>query len=44
LDWTPPNPRAALGASHGFDEPFVWNVADAARFPLADRDASAAAL
>jgi para-nitrobenzyl esterase len=32
--WTPPFEGGRLGAAHGFDEPFLWGVADAARVPF----------
>ena len=41
FDWSPPGAGAAFGASHGFDEAFVWNAADAERFPLTAGDESA---
>ena len=44
FDWTPFGGNAGLGAAHSFDEAFVWDVADAAQLPLAEGDASAAAL
>ncbi|WP_158815733.1 carboxylesterase/lipase family protein [Methylocapsa sp. S129] len=44
FDWSAPGAAAALGASHGFDEAFVWNAADARRFPLAAGDDDAAKL
>jgi para-nitrobenzyl esterase len=39
FDWSPSGDNRNLGASHGFDEAFVWNAVD--RFRLADGDASA---
>lgn len=42
FDWAPPGDLARLGAAHGFDEAFVWNVADEARFPPCAADPSAA--
>ena len=44
FDWSAPGAAAALGASHGFDEAFIWNAADATRFPLAAGDAAAGGL
>jgi para-nitrobenzyl esterase len=44
FDWTPPGENAILGAAHGLDETFVWNVADAARSPIASGDAGASTL
>ena len=44
FDWAPSGGNAGLGAAHGFDEAFVWDVADAARFPLAAGDRSAPGL
>ena len=41
FDWSPPGASAALGASHGFDEAFVWNAADAKHFPLTAGDEGA---
>ena len=41
FDWSPPGVGAALGASHGFDEAFVWNVADPEHFPLTAGDEGA---
>jgi para-nitrobenzyl esterase len=32
--WTPPYAAGRLGAAHGFDEPFLWGVADPARVPF----------
>lgn len=43
--WTPPYGNGRLGAAHGFDEPFVWGVADRQRVPfIAGAEAEAAAL
>ena len=42
FDWSPPGEQARLGASHGFDEAFVWN--NTAAFPLAAEDPLAAPL
>ena len=44
FDWTAPGAGAALGAAHGFDEAFVWNAADPARFPLSAGADDASAL
>ena len=44
FDWSPPGALSKLGATHGFDEAFVWNVADPVRFPLAASDNGARAL
>jgi para-nitrobenzyl esterase len=41
FDWTPPDPYAHLGASHAFDEAFIWNVVDAGRFPPSTGDPGA---
>ena len=38
FDWSPPGVGAVLGASHGFDEVFVWNTADPEHFPLTAGD------
>ena len=38
FDWSPPGAAARLGASHDFDEAFVWNVAHSELFPLAAGD------
>lgn len=35
FDWTPPSPWDEWGASHGFDEPFVWGRVDARWVPYA---------
>ena len=32
--WAPPFDGGRLGAAHGFDEPFLWGVADPARVPF----------
>jgi para-nitrobenzyl esterase len=32
--WAPPLEGGRLGAAHGFDEPFLWGVADPARVPF----------
>src|ERR1700748_2583023 len=32
--WKPPFEGGRLGAAHGFDEPFLWGVADPARIPF----------
>ncbi len=42
FDWRSPLEGGALGASHGFDEPFVWNTT--ARAPYAAADPAAAAV
>ncbi len=44
FDWSPPAAGSALGAAHGFDEAFVWNAVDGARFPLAAGDPEATRL
>lgn len=44
FDWSPPGAGAVLGASHGFDEAFVWNAAAAEHFPLTAGDESAQGL
>jgi para-nitrobenzyl esterase len=38
FDWSACGAGSAFGASHGFDEAFVWNVADPIRFPLVAGD------
>jgi para-nitrobenzyl esterase len=40
FDWSAPG-AAALGASHGFDEAFVWNAVSPERFPLGTGDEEA---
>ena len=42
FDWRSPLEGGTLGASHGFDEPFVWNTT--ARAPYAAADPAAAAV
>ena len=41
FDWSPPGAGAALGASHSFDEAFVWNAVNPGAFPLVGDDEGA---
>ncbi len=43
FDWAPPEPFTALGASHSFDEAFVWNVVEEFRPAMQDPIAPALA-
>lgn len=40
FDWTPPEPWAQWGASHAFDEPFIWGGLDIEATPYALGDAA----
>lgn len=42
--WSPALPHVALGASHGFDEPFVFGLHDPQRVPIAVGSPDAAVL
>ncbi len=44
FDWQPLPPHAGLGASHGFDEPFLFGLRAPDRVPLVAGDAAAPAL
>lgn len=44
FDWVPPFEGGRLGASHGFDEPFVFGNVEPRRLPLTHGDPSAQSL